>query len=141
MERGSTLKLDRLITTANIKIERSPTWKMCDKIEIINTIKAKLDYLEVGPTRRLFGSYYIGGFVYPSSYDEYEFCPDFDECVSHICLVNQADFDQWQRNRLEWGSLYPPPCNRYFVSVAGLKYATGMMSEKLILRFDQGDLH
>lgn len=128
------MKLDRLITAANIKIERNPTWKMCDKIEIINTIKAKLDYLEVGPTRRLFGSYYIGGFVYPDAYHEYEFCPDFDDSVSHICLVNQADFDQWQRNRSQWGSLYPPLCNRYFVTVAGLKYGMGKM-EKLVITF------
>jgi len=133
------MKLSRLMSAANIKIDRNPTWKMCDKIELINSIKASIDYIEIGSTKRLSGSYYIGVFVYPYAYHEYEFCSDFGEYVSHICLVNQTDFDEWQRNRLAWGSLYPPPYNRYFVTVAGLKYAMGKM-EKFVITFTQGGL-
>jgi len=134
------MKLSQLMSAANIKIERNPTWKMCDKIELINSIKASIDYLEVGPTKKLSGSYYIGGFVYPYAYQEYEFCSDFGEYVSHICLVDQTNYEQWQNKNLPSGWNYPQINTRYFVIVAGLKYAMGMMEEKLTIKFNQGDL-
>lgn len=119
-------------------MEQALQLTMGGQINLTVPIKARVDYLseeDVKPrTKRLSGLYYVGGFVCPSDYWEFDFCPDFNEDVSHICLLDHANLAAWQNIMQPFTTVYPPPGIRYFVTVAGLKYAMGKM-EKLVITF------
>jgi len=128
------MNLSRLIETAAITVPLSMRLQVASTIEIINPVRAKISFPWEQPTKRLLGTYYLGGFVYRHGDLGYTYAYSFSEKICHVGLIDRANFERLKRDSTTRDIIF------YFVTIEGIKKGLGMRGDRLSVQFTRGDL-